>query len=146
MPLESTEPCKLSCSLLVHRRKDSPVQCSPSDVLAHRQARTVGLVSDDGFLLFRDAEFDPYRGALCPCGSCHCPLRFCGVSGRSPEQDAQLFLRVAESGLEKWCWLDETPQGFCPDSAYLAIQCLAIQFFVLNPISARFSVQHNNNT
>ena len=59
MLLESTEPCKLSCGLLVHRGKDSPVQCSPPDVLAHRQARTVGLVSDCGFLLFRDADLDP---------------------------------------------------------------------------------------
>jgi hypothetical protein len=44
--------------------------------------------------------------------------------------------------LEKWWWLGETPQGFCPDSAYLAIQCLAIQFFALNPIAVRFSVQN----
>jgi hypothetical protein len=64
---------------------------------------------------------------LCPCGSCHCPLLFSGVSGRSPEQDAQPFLRVAEGGLEKWRWLDETPKGFCPDSAYLAIHRLDIQ-------------------
>jgi len=49
------------------------------------------------------------------------------VSGHSPEQDAQPFLRVAEGGLEKWWWLDETPQGFCPDSAYLAIHRLDIQ-------------------
>jgi hypothetical protein len=39
--------------------------------------------------------------------------------------------------LEKWWWLGETPQGFCPDSAYLAIQRLDIQFFALNPISVR---------
>jgi hypothetical protein len=48
--LESTESCKFSCGLLVHRGKDSLVECSPPDVLAHRQARSVGLVSDDGFL------------------------------------------------------------------------------------------------
>jgi hypothetical protein len=59
MLLESTESCKFSCGLLVHRGKDSFVQCTPPDVLAHGQARTVGLVSDDGFLLFRDADFDP---------------------------------------------------------------------------------------
>ncbi len=59
MLLKSTESCELSCGPLVHRGKDSPVQCSPPDVLAHRHARTVGLVSDCGFLLFRDADFDP---------------------------------------------------------------------------------------
>ena len=59
MLLESTESCKLSCGLLVHRRKDSLAKCSSPDVLAHRQARTVGLVSDCGFLLFRDADLDP---------------------------------------------------------------------------------------
>ena len=37
-------------------------------------------------------------------------------------------------------------QVFCTDSAYLAIQCLAIRLFALNPISVRFSVQHHNNT
>jgi hypothetical protein len=41
--------------------------------------------------------------------------------------------------LEKWWWLDETPQGFCPDSAYLAIHRLAFRLFALNSISARFS-------
>jgi hypothetical protein len=35
--------------------------------------------------------------------------------------------------MEKWWWLDETPQGFCPDSAYLAIQCLAIRHFTVYP-------------
>ena len=120
MLLESSESCKFSCGLLVHRRKDSLVQCTPPDVLAHRQARAVGLVFDNGFLFFRDADFDPYCCALCSCGSCHCPLPFGGVSGRSPEQDAQPFLRVAAGGLEKWWWLGETLQGFCPDSAYLA--------------------------
>jgi hypothetical protein len=59
MLLESAESSKFSCGLLVHRGKDSPVQCSPPDILAHRQARTVGLVSDCGFLLLRDADFDP---------------------------------------------------------------------------------------
>ena len=57
--LESTESCKFSCGLLVHSGKDSPVQCSPPDVLAHRQARSAGLVADCGFLFFRDADFDP---------------------------------------------------------------------------------------
>ena len=59
--LPQLQACLLytSCGLLVHRRKDSFVQRSPPDVLAHGQARTVGLVSDDGFLLFRDADFDP---------------------------------------------------------------------------------------
>jgi hypothetical protein len=33
--------------------------------------------------------------------------------------------------LEKWWWLDETPQGFCPDSAYLVVQCLAFLHFTL---------------
>jgi len=131
MLLESTESCKFSCGFLVHRGKDSLAQCSPPDVLAHRQARTVGLVSEDGFLIFRDADFDSRIGALCSCGICQYHLRFCGVSGRSPEQDAQPFLRVAEGGLEKWWWLDETPQGFCPDSAYLAVQCLAFLHFTL---------------
>ena len=59
MLLESTESCKFSCGFLVHRGKDSLVQCTPPDVLAHRQARSVGLVSDCGFLFFRDADFDP---------------------------------------------------------------------------------------
>jgi hypothetical protein len=49
------------------------------------------------------------------------PGPFRGVSGRSPEQDAQPFLRVAEGGLEKWWWRRETPQGFCGYSAYLAV-------------------------
>ena len=57
--LESTESCEFSCGLLVHRGKDSLVQCSPPDVLAHRQARAVGLVFDNGFLFFRDADLDP---------------------------------------------------------------------------------------
>src|ERR1039458_3836970 len=48
-----------------------------------------------------------------------CPFR--GVSGRSPERDAQPFLRVAEGGLEKWWWRRKTPQGFCGYSAYLAV-------------------------
>jgi len=48
--------------------------------------------------------------------------------------------------LEKWWWLDETPQGFCPDSAYLATQCLAIRLFALNSISVRFSAQSKNTT
>ena len=47
----------------------------------------------------------------------HCPFR--GVSGRSPEQDAQPFLRVAAGGLEKWWWRRETLQGFCGYSATL---------------------------
>jgi hypothetical protein len=33
--------------------------------------------------------------------------------------------------LEKWWWLDETPQGFCTDSAYLAIHRLAFRHFTL---------------
>jgi hypothetical protein len=71
------------------------------------------------------------------------PLSFAvGSRGVALSKDAQPFLRVAEGGLEKWWWLDETPQGFCPDSAYLAIQCLAIQFFALNPVTVRFSVQN----
>jgi hypothetical protein len=131
MLLESTESCKFPSSLLVHRGNDSLAQCTPPDILAHRQARTVGLVSEDGFLIFRDADFDSRIGALCSCGICQCHLRFCGVSGRSPEQDAQPFLRVAEGGLEKWWWLDETPQGFCTDSAYLAIHRLAFRHFTL---------------
>jgi hypothetical protein len=44
--------------------------------------------------------------------------------------------------LEKWWWLDETPQGFCPDSAYLAIRRLDIRLFALNLITVRFSVQN----
>ena len=52
-------------------------------------------------------------------GIVHCPFR--GVSGRSPERDAQPFLRVAAGGLEKWWWRRETPQGFCGYSAYLAV-------------------------
>ena len=59
MLLESTESCKFSCGLLVHRGKDSLVQCTPPDVFAHRQARSAGLVSDCGFLFFRDADLDP---------------------------------------------------------------------------------------
>jgi hypothetical protein len=47
--------------------------------------------------------------------------------------------------LEKWWWLDETPQGFCPDSAYLAIRRLAFRLFALNSISVRFST-HEDNT
>jgi hypothetical protein len=46
---------------------------------------------------------------------------FYGVSGRSPEQDAQPFLRVAEGGLGKWWWRHQTPKGFCGYSAYLAV-------------------------
>lgn len=57
--LESTESCKFSCGLLVHRGKDSLVQCGPPDVLAHCYARAVGLVFDNGFLFFRDADLDP---------------------------------------------------------------------------------------
>jgi len=48
-----------------------------------------------------------------------CPFR--GVSGRSPEQDAQPFPRVAAGGLEKWWWRRETLQGFCGYSAHLAV-------------------------
>jgi len=49
------------------------------------------------------------------------PCTFRGVSGRSPERDAQPFLRVAAGELEKWWWRRETPQGFCGYSAYLAV-------------------------
>ena len=38
------------------------------------------------------------------------------------------------------------PAGVRVDSAYLAIQCLAIRLFALNPIPVRFSVQYHNNT
>ena len=57
--LESTESCKFSSGLLVHRGEDSFAKCGPPDVLAHRQARAVGLVFDNGFLFFRNADFDP---------------------------------------------------------------------------------------
>jgi hypothetical protein len=44
-----------------------------------------------------------------------------GVSGRSPEQDAQPFLRVAAGGLEKWWCTRGTPKGFRAYSAHLAV-------------------------
>jgi hypothetical protein len=46
---------------------------------------------------------------------------FYGVSGRSPEQDAQPFLRVAEGGLGKWWWARGTTKGFRAHSAHLAV-------------------------
>ena len=50
--------------------------------------------------------------------SLQCSVR---VSGRSPEQDAQPFLRVAEGGLGKWWCIHQIPTGFCGYSAYLAV-------------------------
>ena len=63
---------------------------------------------------------------------------FYGVSGRSPEQDAQPFLRVAVGGLEKGWWVRETPKGFRAHSAFLAIHRLAFRLFTLNSIPDRF--------
>ena len=50
--------------------------------------------------------------------SLQCSVR---VSGRSPEQDAQPFLRVAEGGLGKWWWARGTTKGFRAHSAHLAV-------------------------
>ena len=121
----------------------------PSHVLAHGHACSLGLVLDDGFLSIGDSDEEPSCGAFSSLESCHYPLLFCGVSGRSPEQDAQPYLRVAEGGLEKWWWARGTLKGFRAHSAFLAIQCLAIhrlafRLFALNSTSDHFSTQDNN--
>jgi len=63
------------------------------------------------FLFFCDAEF--HRNVV-PCilvGLAIVLLLFCGVSGRSPEQDAQPLLRVAAGGLERMVVAGRNPAG-----------------------------------
>jgi hypothetical protein len=61
------------------------------------------------------------------------PCPFCGVSGRSPEQGAQPFLRVAERRIGEMVVGRAKPRrGFVSTSAYLAVPLNSSDFNLLH--------------
>jgi len=132
MFLQAAQAAQASDRLVAYSRMKSFIERTSSQVFAHSESCFLRLCMQNVLFVTRDTMWisDVTPCALLGRGIVPCPFR--GVSGRSPEQDAQPFLRVAEGGLEKWWWRRETPQGFCGYSAYLAVPLNSSDFMIIH--------------